>query len=207
MTELIIKLLFVGDSSVGKTSLLLQYTDSLYPIQHNATIGIEYKVKSIKCKGFNVKLQIWDTAGQERFHSITSNYFQNADGIFFVYDITNHNSFEGAKNWIKESENFGLFKKILIGNKCDLKDIRNVEKGELEEYCKEKNIYYLETSAKDNINIKEAFIKIVELILEGKSDEEIIKEFGNKKTSLSIISNDADKGNKKKIKNKNEKCC
>ena len=208
MTELNIRLLLVGDSCVGKTSLLLQYTDNVFLVQHNATIGIEYKVKNIEYKGFNVKLQIWDTAGQERFHCITNNYFHTADGIFFIYDITNQNSFEGVKKWIKESENLGNFsKKLLIGNKCDLEDIRSITKEELDEYCKEKNISYLETSAKDNINLKEAFNKIIDLILEGKSDEEIIKEFWIKKSSLSIISNDLEKGNKKKIKNKNEKCC
>ena len=93
MVELNVKLLIVGDSNVGKTSLLLQYTDNFYPLQHSATVGIEFKVKNIIYKNYNVRLQIWDTAGQERFHSITNNFFHNADGILFVYDITNQKSF------------------------------------------------------------------------------------------------------------------
>jgi len=123
--ELNIKLLIVGDSNVGKTSLLLQYTDNYYPDQHTATIGFEYKIKRFQYKDYNIKLQIWDTAGQERFHSITNNFFHNADGILFVYDITSRQSFNGVKVWIKEAEEFGdFYKRILIGNKCDLNDKR-----------------------------------------------------------------------------------
>ena len=127
--ELKIKLLIVGDSNVGKTSLLLQYTENYYPLQHGATIGIESKIKKFKYKDFDINLQIWDTAGQERFHSITNGFFRNADGILFVYDITENKSFEGIKVWIKEAEEFGdRFKRILIGNKFDLKEKRNVKK-------------------------------------------------------------------------------
>ena len=203
--DLNIKLLIVGDSNVGKTSLLLQYTDNYYPDQHTATIGFEYKIKIFQYKDYNIKLQIWDTAGQERFHSITNNFFHNADGILFVYDITSRETFNGVKVWIKEAEDIGdFFKKLLIGNKCDLSDKRNVSIEELENYCKEKNMYFFETSAKENIYLVEAFNKIVELILENKTDEEIIREFGVKKSSLSISSKYI---GSKKNKNKNQRCC
>ena len=207
MVELNVKILIVGDSNVGKTSLLLQYTDNFYPLQHAATVGIEFKVKNITYKNYNVKLQIWDTAGQERFHSITNNFFRNADGILFVYDITNKKSFEGIKNWIQEAEEeVGEdFQKILIGNKSDLEEERTVPLKILEEFCLEKKINFLETSAKNNINLKEAFNKIVELIFEDKSDEDIIREFGVKKSSLSVTSKKLNKG--KSSKNKSEKCC
>ena len=207
MVELNVKILIVGDSNVGKTSLLLQYTDNFYPLQHAATVGIEFKVKNITYKNYNVKLQIWDTAGQERFHSITNNFFRNADGILFVYDITNKKSFEGIKNWIQEAEEeVGEdFQKILIGNKSDLEEERTVPLKILEEFCLEKKINFLETSAKNNVNLKEAFNKIVELIFEDKSDEDIIREFGVKKSSLSVTSKKLNKG--KSSKNKSEKCC
>ena len=207
MVELNVKILIVGDSNVGKTSLLLQYTDNFYPLQHAATVGIEFKVKNITYKNYNVKLQIWDTAGQERFHSITNNFFRNADGILFVYDITNKKSFEGIKNWIQEAEEEvgDDFQKILIGNKSDLEEERTVPLKKLEEFCLEKKINFLETSAKNNINLKEAFNKIVELIFEDKSDEDIIREFGVKKSSLSVTSKKLNKG--KSSKNKSEKCC
>ena len=203
--ELNIKLLIVGDSNVGKTSLLLQYTDNYYPDQHTATIGFEYKIKTFQYKDYKIKLQIWDTAGQERFHSITNNFFHNADGILFVYDITSRQSFNGVKVWIKEAEEIGNFyKRLLIGNKCDLSDKRNISIEELEKYCEEKNIDFFETSAKENIYLVEAFNKIVELILENKTDEEIIREFGVKKSSLSISSRNL---GSKKNNNKNQRCC
>ena len=207
MVELNVKILIVGDTNVGKTSLLLQYTDNFYPLQHAATVGIEFKVKNITYKNYNVKLQIWDTAGQERFHSITNNFFHNADGILFVYDITNQKSFEGIKNWIQEAEEEvgDDFQKILIGNKSDLEEERTVPLKKLEEFCLEKKINFLETSAKNNVNLKEAFNKIVELIFEDKSDEDIIREFGVKKSSLSITSKKLNKG--KSSKNKSQRCC
>ena len=201
MTDLDIKLIIVGDSSVGKTSILLKYIDDIFPDRYVATIGVECKIKIFKYKGFNIKLQIWDTAGQERFHSITKNFFHNVDGIFFVYDITNNRTFKGVKNWIKEAEEVGnSFEKILIGNKCDLIDEREVNPEEVEAYCKIKNIKFYETSAKNNINLKEVFDKIVELILKDKTDEIIIKEFGIKNNSLSVDSSKKKKKNKKKNK-------
>ena len=205
MTEISVKLLLVGDTCVGKTSLLLQYTENTFPQEHGATIGVEYKIKMFQYRDFQIKLHIWDTAGQERFHSITNNFFHNADGILFVYDITNEKSFEGAKNWIKEAEEIGdYFKRIIIGNKCDLEEKRQVSLAELEQFANEENISFFETSAKDNINLKEVFNKIVELIFEDKDDEEILREYSVKKSSLSIAS----KATKNKNKSKDiEKCC
>ena len=205
MTEISVKLLLVGDTCVGKTSLLLQYTENTFPQEHGATIGVEYKIKMFQYRDFQVKLQIWDTAGQERFHSITNNFFHNADGILFVYDITNAKSFEGVKNWIKEAEEVGdYFQRIIIGNKSDLEDERQVSLEELNEYANEEKINFYETSAKDNINLKEVFNKIVELIFEDKDDEEILREYSVKKSSLSIAS----KATKNKNKSKDiEKCC
>ena len=206
MTEINLKILIVGDSNVGKTSLLLQYTDGVLPQKHVATIGVEYKIKLVQYRDFNIKLQIWDTAGQERFHSITNNFFHNADGILFVYDISNENSFEGVKKWIKEAEEVGdFFQKILIGNKCDLIDEREVSMSQLLTYCKEKNLCYFESSAKENINLKEIFEKIIELIFKDKSDEDIIKEFGVVNSSLSFISQST--RNRKKNNNERDKCC
>ena len=207
MTEINLKLLLVGDSNVGKTSLLLKYTDDSYPLEHVATVGIEYRIKIFDYKNFKIKLQIWDTAGQERFHSITNNFFRNADGILFVFDLTNSKSFEGAINWIKEAEEVGnFFQKLLIGNKSDLIDQRVITKEEAEKFANEKNICFFETSAKENINLKEAFNKIIELIFKNKTDEEIIKEYGQLNSSLSIISRKEKKKKNKKNK-KSEKCC
>ena len=107
-------ILILGDTNVGKTSLLLNYTDNYEVGTHVATVGIDFKFKTIKVKDMDVKLQIWDTSGQERFKSLTKNYLNNADGIMFVYDITSKKSFEGVKEWIKEAESYGVYKQILI---------------------------------------------------------------------------------------------
>ena len=139
MNEINVKLLIIGDTNVGKTSLLLRYIDDYFPDKYMATIGVEYRVKEIEYRGFKIKLQLWDTAGQERFHSITKNFFHNADGIFFVFDITNKKSFKGIRNWIKESEEINNeAKRILLGNKCDMIHQRTVSIKEIEKYCNEK---------------------------------------------------------------------
>ena len=206
MNEISIKLLLVGNSNVGKTSIILQYIDNFFPKGHLSTIGVDFKVKTFEYRSFKINLQVWDTSGQERYHSITNNFFRNADCIFFVYDITNYKSFEGAKIWIKEAEEIGnFFQKMLIGNKCDLVEKREVSEEELNNYSKENNIISLEMSAKEKNNLNEAFNEMIKLIFKDKSDEEIIRDFGVSNSSLSISSKN--KKQKKRKKKKNEKCC
>ena len=181
LKDLKLKLLIIGDSNVGKTSMLLNYTDNYFPESHLATIGVEYKVKEIKTDKYNIALQIWDTAGQERFRSITKSFFRNTNGILFVYDITSRRSFQSLKDWIKDSEMHDSgFEKILVGNKIDLEAKREVQTDELKEYGLKKKIDIIETSAKERINIDEAFKKIVDLILGNKDEKKILEEFGVK---------------------------
>ena len=181
LKDLKLKLLIIGDSNVGKTSMLLNYTDNYFPESHLATIGVEYKVKEIKTDKYNIALQIWDTAGQERFRSITKSFFRNTNGILFVYDITSRRSFQSVKDWIKDSEMHDSgFEKILVGNKIDLEAKREVQTDELKEYGLKKKIDIIETSAKERINIDEAFKKIVDLILGNKDEKKILEDFGVK---------------------------
>ena len=181
LKDLKLKLLIIGDSNVGKTSMLLNYTDNYFPESHLATIGVEYKVKEIKTDKYNITLQIWDTAGQERFRSITKSFFRNTNGILFVYDMTSRRSFQSVKDWIKDSEMHDSgFEKILVGNKIDLEAKREVQTDELKEYGLKKKIDIIETSAKERINIDEAFQKIVDLILGNKDEKKILEEFGVK---------------------------
>ena len=181
LKDLKLKLLIIGDSNVGKTSMLLNYTDNYFPESHLATIGVEYKVKEIKTDKYNIALQIWDTAGQERFRSITKSFFRNTNGILFVYDITSRRSFQSVKDWIKDSEMHDSgFEKILVGNKIDLEPKREVQTDELKEYGLKKKIDIIETSAKERINIDEAFKKIVDLILGNKDEKKILEDFGVK---------------------------
>ena len=105
MTEINIKLILVGDSEVGKSTILLNYTENYFCEEIVATIGLENKVKTINIHGLKAKLQIWDTAGQEKFSSLTKGFFRNTDGILLVFDLTNNKSFNNIKKWINEVEN------------------------------------------------------------------------------------------------------
>ena len=199
MAEILFKVLLVGDASVGKTCLMTRFIYNRFDNGYISTIGINYYSKPYDYKGNKIKLQIWDTAGQERFHSITSNYFKGADGILFIYDITNRNSFEGVKDWIKESEDYNNnIQKILLGNKCDLADSREVQKEEVEDFYNEKKIDFFETSAKENINLDKAFNRMVELIYKTKQTQNLLR---NREYHKSLISNNKEK------ENNNASCC
>jgi len=201
--ELKFKILIIGDSAVGKTSLLLKYVDNFFPETHMATIGVEYKTKNIETSKYKVILHLWDTAGQERFKSITKSFFNNANGIVFVYDITSKESFDGVKNWIKDAEPYGKFESILCGNKIDLEKKREVKIDSLKEYSLKKKIDVFETSAKTGAKVNEAFEKLVDLIIKSKSHDELVRDFGVKSGSSNL---NLTKSNKKKNQNGGN-CC
>jgi Ras-related protein Rab-1A len=159
--------IIIGDSSVGKTSIISKYFEGKDTIDHLATAGIGFYYKNIEIGNKLIKLKIWDTAGQEKYKSLTSNYYKNAQGVILVYDVSNRESYNNLKNWVAcISENYNKSSNvqvIVIGNKIDL--TRNVSKQEAEEFCKEYNYPYFETSALKNIGLDEAFRKIVFMIL------------------------------------------
>ena len=196
-----LKILLIGDSMVGKTCLLLNYVDHVFPEEHIATIGVEYKDKYIIKDDYNIRLQLWDTAGQERFGSITKNIYKGVNGVLFIYDITSRKSFNSIKKWIKETENCDEeIKGVILGNKVDLEDERQVYKEDLEEIGKEKNMKVLEISAKNFININECFDLLVEEILDKKTEKEIMDRYSRKKK------NDISISTKKTVKQK-KGCC
>ena len=199
--QISLKILLIGDSMVGKTCLLLNYVDHIFPDDHIATIGVEYKDKYITKDNYDIRLQLWDTVGQERFNSITKNIYRGANGVLFVYDITNRQSFNSVKKWIKETESFDEdIKGIILGNKIDLEDERKVDKDELEEFGKERQMKVMEISAKSNINVNECFDLIIEELLDKKTEGEIMERYSRrKKCDLSISS-------KQKI-TKKQGCC
>ncbi|XP_053570981.1 ras-related protein Rab-10 isoform X2 [Bombina bombina] len=132
-TNLVAKLVMTGDSDVGKTCIVTRFTDNTVP-SYISTVGIDFKTKTIHIDGNTLKLQIWDTAGQERFHTLSVSYFRGAQGFVLVYDITNLNSFRNIAVWMKDiqmkaGEDVEV---VLLGNKCDKEDEREVskEKGE-----------------------------------------------------------------------------
>ena len=203
MTEINIKLILVGDSEVGKSTILLNYTENYFCEEMVATIGLENKVKTINIRGLKAKLQIWDTAGQEKFSSLTKGFFRNTDGILLVFDLTNNKSFNNIKKWINEVENNSdnKTKKILVGNKVDMKDNIQVSKNDIDNLCKKKKIKYIEVSGKNNTNVNEAFETLVNLIIDKKSNEELIADYGITDQTLSLSSsaiNNSTRENKKK---------
>ena len=195
-----LKFLFLGDSDVGKTSLLLKYIDNYFPESHLATIGVEFKTKDVECNGYKIHLQLWDTAGQERFRSITKSYFRNANGVIFVYDITDKKTFKSVKDWVRDSEaNDTGFKRILLGNKFDLQNKRQVLFKEAKDWADKKQIECMEVSAKLGTNVNKAIMRLVEICLENKTKEEIMNSYGlndNKKDNAQLKKSSKDKDKK-----------
>ncbi|XP_075996752.1 ras-related protein Rab-8B [Genypterus blacodes] len=157
--DYLFKLLLIGDSGVGKTCLLFRFSEDSFNTTFISTIGIDFKIRTIELDGKRVKLQIWDTAGQERFRTITTAYYRGAMGIMLVYDIGNEKSFENIKNWIRNIEEHASsdVEKMVLGNKCDMTDRRQVSKDRGEKLAIDYGVKFLETSAKTSLNVEEAF--------------------------------------------------
>ena len=194
-----LKILIIGDSNVGKTSILLQYTSDFFQELHIATIGVEFKLKEITLDNIEYKLNIWDTAGQERFKAITKSFFKAADGIIFVYDITKKSTFTNIKNWFQDAESkTNDFKSIIVGNKIDLNDERTVTPEEGQNFANKKNCPFFESSAKDKINIDEIFLTLLKEILKNKKDV-IDSKIKEEEKTINLDNNN--------IQKKTKKCC
>ena len=186
--DLLFKLLLIGDSGVGKTCILFRFSDDAFNTTFISTIGIDFKLKTIELNGKIIKLQIWDTAGQERFHTITTAYYRGALGVMMVYDITDKKSFDDITNWlraIQEHANPNV-EKMIIGNKCDMEERRVILKEHGEAVANANDALFLETSAKTNTNVDEAFEQIAERILNKtiieEEDSEQIRNLSTKST-------------------------
>lgn len=166
--DYLIKLLLIGDSGVGKSCLLLRFAEDSYTPSFITTIGIDFKIRTIELGGKKIKLQIWDTAGQERFRTITTAYYRGAMGILLVYDVTDEKTFNNIRNWIRNIEKHATenVNKILIGNKCDMVDKTVIDADKGQALAKEYGIKFVETSAKNSINVDEAFISLAQAIKE-----------------------------------------
>jgi Ras-related protein Rab-2A len=160
------KYIVIGDSGVGKSCLLLQFTDKRFEAMHDLTIGVEFGARVIQLNDQEVKLQIWDTAGQESFRSITRSYYRGACGALLVFDVTNRESFEHLQGWLDDARaNCNTpITVMLVGNKCDLESKRQVSKDEATAFAREMDLVYIETSAKTAHNVDEAFINTAQEI-------------------------------------------
>ena len=187
--KIIVKLLLLGDSSVGKTSIIIKYISNKFMDTNIATLGVDYMDKTVDYNNLKVFLQIWDTSGEEKFRSITRNFYRNADGLLVVFDLTCKESFNHVKNWINEAkEHKNDIKTILVGNKLDLEDEREVDKETALKFAEKNNLKYLETSAKNGKNINNSFKEMIALILNDKTEQEIKKEFTKSDSSISMDS-------------------
>eukprot|EP01115_Flamella_aegyptia_P010620 TRINITY_DN472_c0_g3_i2.p1 TRINITY_DN472_c0_g3~~TRINITY_DN472_c0_g3_i2.p1 ORF type:complete len:209 (-),score=14.43 TRINITY_DN472_c0_g3_i2:192-818(-) len=192
------KILLIGDSNAGKSCILLRYTSNTFSEIPVSSIGVDFKTREIEQNNKKLKLQVWDTAGQERFRTITSTYYRGAHGIFVVYDCTDTDSFNNVKQWLAEIDRYANPNvcKILIGNKSDLVAQRQVDYNTAKEYADSVGLDMFEASAKNSINIEEAFsqisVQILDLINENPNafskdesidlfeDEEMKKKDGKK---------------------------
>ncbi|XP_064620813.1 uncharacterized protein LOC135483732 [Lineus longissimus] len=168
--DFILKLVLTGDSGVGKSNILLRYTDNRFVAGSKPTIGVEFANKSVKIEDKTIKASVWDTAGQEVFKAVTAVYYRGAQGALLVYDISRHKTFENCETWLREIRNFAAddIPCVLVGNKCDLRHLRDVTVEEGKELAEKNGLYFMETSAKDAENIEAAFEVLFKSILERK---------------------------------------
>ena len=191
------KILVLGDTSVGKSCLLLRFCDNSFQEAHLTTIGLDFRLKTINLKDDRkVKIQIWDTAGEDRFRSITRNYYKGAKGILLIFDVTDKETFTHVRDWIERihEESPEGITICLVGNKIDMNESRGISNEEGKKIADEFKIPYFETSAKSNIGVEEVFtylVKEVDTIYMNEHKEEV-----GRKTVLN-----------QKTKNKKKKCC
>ena len=199
--EIILKIIILGDMMVGKTTFLLKYIDNFAPKLYISTMGIDYKIKKIKYKDIDVLLQIWDTAGQERYKVITKSFVKGADAIIYMYDITNKESFINIKKWIEDTDEYSFnAKKIIIGNKIDMEEKREVTDEMKDNLINEMNIEIMEVSAKnENNNINEVFVVLLKNIFGDLTKDIIFRKFARKYSQGSFSTQE--------IKTKPKKCC
>lgn len=162
------KILIIGDSGVGKSSLMLRFCDDAFNETQLSTIGVDFKVKYMVENGKRLKMAIWDTAGQERFRTLTSSYYRGAQGIILVYDCTSRDTFESLSHWLEEIKQHCTHDdaiKMLVANKVDLPD-QQVPRSEGEDFAFSHQMLFIETSAKTRIGVSQAFEELVLKILE-----------------------------------------
>ncbi|KAH7128846.1 GTP-binding protein ypt3 [Dactylonectria macrodidyma] len=203
--DFLFKLIFLGDSGVGKSNLLSQSTTNTFNPDSKSTIGVDFATRSVIINSKTIKAQVWDTAGQERYRALKTAYCRGATGAFFVYDISRRGSFESIERWLKELQDYGEPDAIrmLVGNKTDLKHLRTVSTDEAQAFASQNKMLFIETSALASTNVETAFLTVLSEIYQiastrtpeddGNAQDTI--SAGNK-LSLREPTNEARKGGK-----------
>lgn len=204
--DVLLRLLILGDSGVGKTCLLCRFTDNEFHPSHISTIGVDFKMKTLEIDGIKVRAQIWDTAGQERYQTITKQYYRRAQGIILVYDISCASSFQHIAKWASDVDECapGKVQRILVGNKSDKEHSRQVAAEQARKLAETYGMAFFETSACTNQNITEAFSRLTELVLRAhKKDIDGIRGSTDNYLDMTTLEEDG----KDCTKSKSEKSC
>lgn len=193
------KVIIIGDSGIGKTVLITRFCESTFKQSYVATIGVDFKIKTMTMGNRRYRLQIWDTAGQERFKNITQTYYKGAAGIILTYSVIDRSSFENIDRWMSQIENNAPsdVSKVLLATKADLNYERVVTSEEGQALAKKHNMPYMEVSAKSGVNVKEGFDLLV---------KEIHKKFESKNEQIPTLSNKEITIGKKQMENNRKSC-
>ncbi|XP_057460154.1 ras-related protein RABA6b-like [Actinidia eriantha] len=185
--DYLFKAVLIGDSAVGKSNLLSRFARDEFLLDSKPTIGVDFAYRNIKVADKLIKAQIWDTAGQERFRAVTSSYYRGALGALLVYDITRKTTFENMKKWLHELRKFGDSNMVVVlaGNKSDLGHSREVDAEEGRSFAKLEGLCFLETSARENLNVEEAFLQMITKIYEVTS-QKTLEEKSNDNVSSTL---------------------
>ncbi|XP_004464791.2 ras-related protein Rab-12 [Dasypus novemcinctus] len=182
-----LQVIIIGSRGVGKTSLMERFTDDTFCEACKSTVGVDFKIKTVELRGKKIRLQIWDTAGQERFNSITSAYYRSAKGIILVYDITKKETFDDLPKWMKMIDKYASedAELLLVGNKLDCEADREITRQQGEKFAQQiTGMRFCEASAKDNFNVDEIFLKLVDDILKKMPLDILRNELSNSILSL-----------------------
>ncbi|KAK8818237.1 hypothetical protein WA556_006058, partial [Blastocystis sp. ATCC 50177/Nand II] len=176
--DYLFKIVLIGDSGVGKSSLLLRFADGAFTDSFISTIGVDFRFRTVETLDKTAKLQIWDTAGQERFRTITSAYYHGADAVFIVYDVTDKDSFKNVEEWLQEVRKYtdNQVELCIVGNKSDRVDEKEVSTVAGQDCATSIGASFYETSAKDASNVEEVFMSMAETLVKREQTKKEVKE-------------------------------
>ncbi|CAF1499059.1 unnamed protein product [Rotaria magnacalcarata] len=176
--DYLFKILIIGDSGVGKTTILQRFAQDYYSTEYVATIGVDFQIRTLEIDSKRSKLQIWDTAGQDRFKCVVSSFYRNANGVIICFDLTDLESFRNANNWLEEVKRYcpEQTPTFLIGTKSDLKTRRMVSPDMIKSYAEKYNLSYLETSSKTNENVEKCFVDFTRILVTHTNQIEMIQK-------------------------------